>query len=177
LIEEALILSELSQFLERKNMTSKRARKGQALVLIVIVLLAIIVIFAVLSLRSARVSAAPTVQEVFWQVSGQNVTTVRVGDEVEAHVVVKATEEYVGSIVVKIRKDISFWPDSDYSIKTVPVNLRGGQETEFELTFVPDQASDGGFRGLRGYFVEVDFSATHTNWVMENSYPPRLKVT
>jgi len=117
------------------------------------------------------------VQEVFWQMEGQKVTTVGVGVEVEAYVVVKATEEYVGSIVVKIRKDISFWPDSDYSIKTVPVNLIGGQETKLELSFVPDQASDGGLRSLRGYFVEVDFSATQTSWVMENSYPPRLKVT
>jgi len=158
-------------------MMNKRARKGQVLVLIVLVLLAAIVIFALLSIRSARVRAAPTVQEVFWQVGDERVTTASVGDEVEAHVVVKAGEEYVGSIVVKIRKDVSLWPDRDYSVKTVPVNLKGGQETELELAFVPDEASDGGFRGLRGYFVQVDFSATDTTWVMENSYPPRLRVT
>jgi len=44
---------------------------------------------------------------------------------------------------------------------------------EPELAFVPDGASAG---RLRGYFVEISFSATHTNWVMKNSYPPRLKV-
>jgi len=142
--------------------------------LILLVLLGIIVIFAFFSARSARVRSAPAVQEVFWRVDGQKVTTTSVGVEVEAHVVVNATEEYVGSIVVKIRKDISFWPDSDYTIKTVPVNLRGGQETELELAFVPDQASAG---SLRGYFVKVDFSATHTSWVMKSPYPPRLKVT
>jgi hypothetical protein len=114
------------------------------------------------------------VQEAFWRISGQNVTVGFVGFEVEAHVVVKAREEYVGSIVMKIRKDISYWPDSDYSTKPVLVNLRGDQVTELELRFVPDQASAG---RLRGYFIEVDFSVTHTSWVMESSYPPRLKVS
>jgi len=151
-----------------------RTRKGQAFMLILLVLLGIIVIFTLLSTRSARVRSAPLVQEVFWRVNGQKVTIASVGDEVEAHVVVKATEEHVGSIVIKIRKDISLWPDSDYSVKTLPVTLRGGQEAELELAFVPDQASGG---RLRGYFVEVDFSATHTSWVMESAYPPRLKVT
>jgi hypothetical protein len=145
--------------------------------LILLVLLGVIVIFALLSTRSARVRSAPVVQEVFWRVGGQRVTTASVGDEVEAHVVVKATGEYVGSIVVKIRKDISLWPDSDYSTKTVPLNLRGGQETELELAFVPDETSGGGLRSLRGYLVEVDFTATHTSWVMKSSYPPRLEVT
>jgi len=152
----------------------RRTRKGQAFILILLVLLGIIVLFALLSARSARVKSAPTIQEVFWRVDGRRVTTAGVGDEVEVHVVVKATEEYVGSIVVKIRKDVSLWFDSDYSLKTVPANLRGGQETEFILEFVPDEASGG---SLRGYFVEVEFSETHTSWVMESSYPPRLKVT
>jgi len=153
---------------------SGRTRKGQALVLIILVLLGIIVIFVLLSARSARVRSSPMVQEVFWQIDSQRGTTASVGDEVKAHIVIKATEKYVGSIVMKVRKDISFWPDSDYSIKTVPVNVRGGQETELELSFVPDEASGG---SLRGYFVEIDFQATGTSWVMENTYPPRLKVT
>jgi len=133
----------------------------------------IVVIFALLSMHSARVGSAPTVQEAFWRLGGQNVTEAFVGLEVEAHIVVKAREEYVGSIVIKIRKDISFWSDSDYSTKTVPVNLRGDQVTELELQFVPDQASAD---RLRGYFLEIDFSVTRTSWAMENSYPPRLKV-
>jgi hypothetical protein len=154
-------------------MKTGRTRRGQAFILFLIVLLAVLVAFALLSTQSARVRSTPTVQDVFWQVGGQRATTVTMNDEVEAHVVVKATEEYVGSIVVKVRKDISFWSDSDYSIKTVPLNLKGDQVTELEFAFVPDQASG---RSLRGYFIEIDFSATRTEWVMENSYPPRLKV-
>lgn len=152
---------------------SCRTRKGHGLVFIIVVLLVIVVIFALLSMHSARVGSAPTVQEAFWRLGDQNVTNAFVGLEVEAHIVIKAREEYVGSIVIKIRKDVSFWPDSDYSTKTVPVNLRGDQVTELELQFVPDQVSAD---RLRGYFVEIDFSVTHTSWAMVNSYPPRLKV-
>lgn len=154
-------------------MISKRSRNGQAIVLIIIVLLAVVVVFALLSMRSARIRSSPSVQEVFWRVVGANVTEASVGDDVEAHAVIRANEEYVGSMVVKIRKDVAFWPDSDYSTKTVPVSLRGDQVTEIELVFVPDQTSTG---SLRGYFVEIDFLVSHTNWVMENSYPPRLTV-
>jgi hypothetical protein len=151
-----------------------RDRKGQIFIIILIVLLIIVVVFVVFSSRSSQVSAAPVVQEVFWQVYGRNVTAAHIGDEVEAHAIVKATAEYVGSILVKIRKDIAYWSDSDYSVKTVPVNLNGSQATELVLDFVPDQASEG---RLRGYFVEIDFQATHTSWTMENSYPPRLMVS
>jgi hypothetical protein len=142
-------------------------------VLILIVVLAIVVVFALVSVRFARVKSSPSVQEVFWQVGGANVTEASVGDDIEAHAVIKATKEYVGSVVVKVRRDVAFWPDSDYSTKTVPVNLRGDQSTELELVFVPDQISGGDFRG---YFVEIDFSSLNTNWVMENSYPPRLTI-
>jgi len=154
-------------------MTSSRSRRGQAIILILILVLAVVVVFALLSMRSVRIRSSPSVQEVFWQVGGANVTEASLGDDVEAHAVIKVNKEYVGSIVVKIRKDVAFWPDTDYSTKTVPVDLRGDQVTELELAFVADQVSGG---RLRGYFVEIDFQALHTNWVMENSYPPRLTV-
>jgi len=156
-----------------KTMMIPRARKGQVFIVILIVLLGIVVGFAVLSAHEAQVRSTPMVQEVSWQLRSQRIASVSVGEEVEAHIVVKATQEYVGSIVVKVRKDISFWVDSDYSIKTFSVILKGDQVTELELSLVPDEASTG---RLRGYFVEISFSATHTDWVMENSYPPRLKV-
>ena len=150
-----------------------RGRKGQIFIIVLIVLLILVVVFIVFSARSSQVSSAPTVQGVFWQLNGSNVATVHVGDEVEAHVVVKATQEFSGSIVIKIRKDVAYWPDSDYSLKTIPVNLNGDQSTELVIDFAPDQASEG---NLRGYFVEIDFQTTHTSWNMGNSYPPRLTV-
>jgi hypothetical protein len=139
-------------------------------------LIGIILFFALLPTFFYRVRGeVPVVQEVFWRVNGQRVAVASVGVEVEAHVVIRVSQDYVGSITIKIRKDISFWFDSDYSIKTEPVNLMSGQEINLVLRFTPDQASRGGLFSLRGYFVEVDFSATHTKWVMESSYPPRLR--
>lgn len=149
------------------------AQAGRVFVVVLLVLLAAVGVIVFVLIRSSQVRSSPVVQEVFWRVDGRNSTTANIGDEVEAHVVVKTEEEYVGSMVVKLRKDVSFWSDSDYSTKTVPVDLKGGEATELELVFAPDEASGG---SLRGYFVEVDFTLTHTNWVMENSYPPRLRV-
>ena len=155
-------------------MKTRRTVKGQAIILILLILLGLVVIFALFSATSVHVRASPTVQEAVWMVNGSTVTSARVGDKVETRIVVQAVEEYVGSVVVKIRKDRAWWPDSDYQVSTVPVSLRGGEETSIELAFVPDQASRG---SLRGYFIEVQFRATGTKWVMERPYPPRLRVT
>lgn len=116
---------------------------------------------------------APIVEEAFWQANGQTVESATLGKKVEAHVIVKAMEEYVGPIVMKVRKDIAWWSDRDYEVSTVPVNLRAGESEEIEIAFVPDESTDGRFRG---YFVEVGFQVTGTSWIMENSYPPRLRV-
>jgi len=155
-------------------MRRRQTSKGQGLVLILLVLLAVFVIFGLIFVGSFRVRARPTVQEAVWIVNDQEVSTARVGEKVEARVVIKATEEYAGSIVVKIRKDTTLWFDSDYQVSTVPITLNGGEQKEMELVFTPNQASGG---RLRGYFIEIDFQATGTKWVMESSYPPRLKVT
>ena len=158
----------------RFALRERQASKGQILILMLLVLVGLLVIFGLLFTASIRVRATPILQEAFWLVGNQRVSTARLGENVEAHVVIKATEEYVGSIVVKIRKDIALWLDSNYLISTIPVNLKGGEEKEMKITFMPDEASTG---SLRGYFVDIDFRVTRTTWVMENSYPPRLKVT
>jgi len=153
-----------------------QASKGQAFILILIVVVGLVLILGLLSSHSFRVRATPIVKEAFWLVDGQRATTAGLGDEVKAHVVIQATEEYVGSVVVKVRKDVRLWFDDDFSVSTVPVNLVGGEEKTVEIPFTPDEASKSGLTGLRGYFIEVEFRATRTSWVMENSYPPRLTV-
>lgn len=155
-------------------MRRRQTSTGQGLILILLVLLAVVLIFGLFFTFSVGVRAAPIVRESFWLVDDQRVSIIRLGEKVDAHVVIKATEEYVGSVVVKIRKDIALWLDSDYHISTIPVDLKGGEEKEIEVTFTPDEVSRG---GLRGYFIEIEFRVTKTTWVMENSYPPRLKVT
>jgi hypothetical protein len=137
------------------------------------VIVAIVVVFALISIRSTQLGSTPSVQDSYWVVSAKRSTVANVGQEVEAHVIIEAKEEYIDSVVVKIRKDISYLPDADYATKTIPVDVKGGQSTDLEITFTPDQTSAG---NLRGYFIEVDYSASHTNWVMDNAYPPRLTV-
>jgi hypothetical protein len=152
----------------------KRKSRGLGIIILLIIVIIIaflgfVVIFGML--RRGR--AAPIVEEAFWKAKGHAVESVTLGEEVEAHVIVKATEEYVGSLVVKIRKDIALWSDRDYQLSTVLVNLRAGEIEEIQIAFVPDESTDGRFRG---YFVEIEFRVTGTSWVMENSYPPRLRV-
>ncbi len=152
---------------------SSKNRRGQVLIVIAIIVLILIALIIILPKLEARNKTSPLVEQVFWQVNNQNVTNVLLGQEVEVHAVVGATEQYAGSVVVKVRKDIAYWFDRDYSIVTFPLNLAGGHTTELELTFSPDEATQG---RLRGYFVEIQFSATGKKWVMEDSYPPRLEV-
>jgi len=149
--------------------------KSKALAPIIIIIIVIVAAFALVAIlaMSRRSRATPVVEEAFWLVNGQRVADVAFGEKVEAHLVFKPVEEYVGSIVVKIRKDIAWWPDSDYQVTTVPVSLRAGESKEIEVAFTPDERS--GSR-LRGYFIEIAFQLTGTSWTMESSYPPRLRV-
>jgi hypothetical protein len=152
----------------------RRDRRGIGFVLIIIIIIiAIVVAFALVSIRSTQLGSTPSVQDAYWVVAGKRSTVASVGQEVEAHVIIRAKEEYIDSVVVKIRKDISILPDTDYATKTIPIDVKGGQTTDLEVTFTPDQTSTG---NLRGYFIEVDYSALHTNWVMNSAYPPRLTV-
>lgn len=155
-------------------MRSHRSTKGQILVFVLLVLLGLVVVFALFSVFSGRVRTAPIVREVTWMVDGSVASTASVGEKVEIHVEVQTVQEYAGSVVVKIRKDIRWWFDTDYHMSTIPLNLKGGATTEIEIAFTPNEASSA---GMRGYFVEIEFQATRTTWTMENTYPPRLTVT
>jgi hypothetical protein len=155
---------------------TRRESKGQIIILIVIVLIGMFLVFGLLSALSGRRGAAPLVKEASWLVDGRKVSTADQGEEVRARIVIEATEQYVGSIVVRIKKDVSMWFDSDFQLSTISVELVGSQQKTVELAFTPDEASGGGWGSLRGYFVEIEFQATRTTWEMENTYPPRLTV-
>jgi len=170
-VAETLILHRRLSIVKGDGL-EKRAARGQ-LFLVAVVFLLIIIAFTLLAAQYVSTRPSPVVEEASWRVDGRKVTSVSLGSRVEARIVVKATGEYVGSIVVKVRKDIALWFDKDYVISTTPATLNGGQTLEIKLNFVPDQASGG---SLRGYFVEVEFSVTKATWTMENSYPPRLTV-
>lgn len=157
-------------------MKRRYASRGQILAIILLLILGFIVISGLISIFSGRNGSSPVVKEAYWLVDGDKASTSSLGREVEAHIVVQAAEQYVGSIVVKIKKDARLWFDSDFKVDTIPVDLAGGDEKTIELSFTPDEISHGSITGLRGYFVEIEFRATRTSWTMENSYPPRLTV-
>jgi hypothetical protein len=150
-----------------------RTRTGQIFIIVLIILVIVVVLFLALPLIGSRSRPTPLVQQVLWNVGGRNVTSCFLNQEVEVHVTIESAQLYVASVEIKIRKDVSLWFDSDYATKTFPVNMPGGQSTELVFTFAPDEASEG---QLHGYFVEVDFLTSNSNWIMENSYPPRLTV-
>lgn len=158
-------------------MRKRQTRSGQIFLFIIILLIGALIIFGLLSALSGRGRASPTVKEVAWFVDDQKVTTTSLGTEVQARITIVATEQYVGSIVVRIKKDVKMWFDSDFTVSTIPVNLAGGDQETLRVNFTPDQASGSGFRSLSGYFVEIEFQATRSTWDMESTYPPRLKVT
>ena len=147
--------------------------KGQILIIILLLILGIWLLFGLVSRFSIRLRATPIVQEAYWAVGDQDVSISKLGEDVEATIKIEATEHYVGSIVVKVKKDIRFWLDSDYHITTIPLDLGGGEERMMKIGFSPDEVTRG---SLRGYFVEIEFQSTRTTWTMENSYPPRLKI-
>jgi hypothetical protein len=117
----------------------------------------------------------PEISDAFWVVGSTRVTTARVGDEVEAHVRIRAIDGPLeGDITVRIRKDIALAPDTDYQIQTFFISVRFEEETEVVLTFYPDEASSW---YLRGYFIEVNLTTWSRVWTMESTYPPRLMVS
>lgn len=135
-----------------------------------------LIIVGLLQALSGRGKASPIVKEVTWLVDDQEVTTSTLGKEVEARITIVGSEQYVGSIVLRIKKDVQMWFDNDFAVSTIPINLAGGEEETIEIKFTPDETSGGGLGGLRGYFVEIEFQATRSTWEMENTYPPRLTV-
>lgn len=149
------------------------AKRGQVFIVIAIVFVVLISLFVIIPLFNARSNSVPIVSEVFWQTESKNVTVAHLGDDVELHVVFRASKQYAGSIITKIKKDIAYWFDKDYAVKTYSIDLGVNQVTELKMAFSPDEASQG---IMRGYFLEIYFSGAGTNWVMADSYPPRLQV-
>ncbi len=109
--------------------------------------------------------------DAYWIINGIKKYTCTLGNQVEAHVTIRATGGSVnGIITLKIRKDIALAPDKDFVSKDFPISLKEGETKELILTFTPDETSSN---KMRGYFIELEGLAS---WTMSNSYPPRLKV-
>jgi len=122
--------------------------------------------------RLSIIEGTLSLVNAYWTVGGRTVTTCEVGEEVTAHIIVKANNAAVeDTITVKIRKDLSILPDRDVEIETFVVSLDKDESKEYTLKFTPDEVSGG---SLRGYFIEIEGDLS---WTMPNAYPPRLIVT
>jgi LEA14-like dessication related protein len=112
------------------------------------------------------------VVSAYWTVGDRAVLSCRVGDAVVAHTVLKAEGGPVrGSVTVKVRKDYALLPDKDFKVETHFVSLREGESVELAVAFQPDEPSGD---LMRGYFIELEGAVS---WTMDDSYPPRLRVT
>jgi hypothetical protein len=95
------------------------------------------------------------------------------GSMVTAYVTVEAIGGYFeGSITVRIRKDMAFLPDEDHKVESFRLSLLEGEAQTVTVNF---RAAERSSIIFRGYFIEVDFPGG--KWTMDDSYPPRLKVT
>ncbi|MEM2799300.1 MAG: LEA type 2 family protein [Candidatus Bathyarchaeia archaeon] len=121
--------------------------------------------------RLSVISGTLSLVEAYWTVGGLRVTSCKVGDEVVAHIILKANNAPIeGTIKVKIRKDIVLWLDEDVKVASFIISLRKDEEREYTLAFTPIEPSG---ISLRGYFIEVEGDLS---WTMPNTYPPRLTV-
>jgi len=111
--------------------------------------------------------------DVYWEVDGVYVSTARINDYVNAHVVLKANSAGVSDhIIMKVRKDISYAADIDFVNRSFSFLILEGETEDCVISFYPDEES--GFT-FRGYFIEVFFS-DDISWLMDKLYPPRLKI-
>lgn len=123
-----------------------------------------------LSVKISKLS----IEDAYWVVDGRRTSTAKVGDHVEANVIVRAEGESIsGNVIVKVRKDIVLAPDKDYFYSSFAISLRDSESTCLTLTWIPDEASEG---SLRGYHLEVSLN-DDTIWTMDDAYPPRLSVS
>jgi hypothetical protein len=145
----------------------------------------------------------PLVADAYWTVHDEEVTEVKVREEVVANVVLTtyASMKVSGEVTVEVWKDLQFpWfrdeKHNDYET-TVSINLDVGEQSSvIQLPFIAVHASHPipGFR-FQGYYLKVRFTGSGISnvgsnriedvWVtwidgggnsMKNEYPPRLRV-
>ena len=116
----------------------------------------------------------PVVQSAWWTVGGSSVTEVSQGQSVRAVIRIGSVGgRSVGTVTVRIRKDLAFLTDEDLIVNSYSVDLGESEYGDIEMTFTASEKS--GFT-FRGYFIQVDFNSWGDSWTMDSSYPPRLEV-
>lgn len=124
-------------------------------------------------LRVEKSKPTLEVVDAYWLIGNVKTYVAKVGDLVEAVVVVRAVgSDFVGAVTLEIWKDRYMLPDSRYEASTQSISSREGGSTSLSLLFSPDEASGA---ALRGYYIKVIIGGEEL-YVMPSSYPPRLSV-
>lgn len=112
-------------------------------------------------------------ENVYWTVNNQVVTSCQLGDKVTAHVVVGAYNAGVNDfLTIRIKEDIAWASDIDHKVSSPEFFIPKNQKRDLTVEFMAESRS--GFT-FRGYFIQIDFSSGEW-WTMESLYPPRLTV-
>ncbi len=144
--------------------------KGQIslLALLLIIFLLFMIVSSIYSKQHSY--ATITIEEIVWINSdGIKINTARSNQLVQVKITISSLSKYDGYISFKVRKDTRFLPDKNIAYLKQFYSLEKGQKISITLSFVAEK----GFL-TRGYFVEIDWR--NGKYVMENSYPPRLRV-
>jgi len=159
--------------LDETDLALRLNRRGVVPIILILISIFVLVVLFGLFISGRFFLPRPAVTDVYWTAEGERVYTVQVNAKVKAHVFLATGTEFSGEIVIKIKRDLRFWPDSELTRQTFSVSMAPDSVREFTMEFYPDRTSQG---QVRGYYVEVDFPFGHGRWTMENTYPPRLNV-
>jgi hypothetical protein len=104
-----------------------------------------------------------------WFVGNSPVTSAKKSDNVIAKLIFSWGQS--GSYTIEVRRDISWAPDE--TITQLQFVYDGYSSTQ-QISFIPPYMTDEA--GTNGYHIDI-LRGSDTIWTMQNSYPPRLRVT
>ena len=127
--------------------------------LLIITLMLLYTPLIVFNTDSANASASVSVTSAYWQVGGSTVTTVKVGDSVQAKAVITAQGGSIsGTWKIEVVKDISWSSDQVMAQASGSVSLESGAIQTISVSWSPDEAS--GQNSVDGYFIVVYYNST-----------------
>jgi len=147
----------------------KKAAISLLALLIIIILIVIGAYVVYKSVFTLRGKGSLLVSKICWLVGEKSVEEVDSGTVVTAVVVLYSPTGYSGYIEVKVRKDVTLFPDETVAVVKQYYTISKEAEVEVKVTFKAEYSLL-----TRGYHIEVVWSTG--KYTMEPNYPPRLKV-
>lgn len=132
--------------------------------------------YKIVDVSIGEVKSSLQVVDAYWMIDNEAITTAKLGENVQAHIsLIAIGGDAAGSIEFRVRKDVAWWFDRDFKTVSFSVDMPRGEVQTIGLTFTPDELSNGGFRGIRGYYLEAYWGGKKI-YSMKSAYPPRLMI-